>query len=118
MKLVYQADREDEARGIKLMLEANGIPAALTGEFMFSVMSVGIPKVVGVWVYLDSQADEAERLIQDPEYEVTQPVDVEDFYRFSDSSEVKERVLSQMLKVTVMAVAGLLLFIWFLAAML
>jgi len=118
MKLVYEADREEDAREIKVLLEANGIPAALSGEFTFGVMSIGIPKVVGIWVYLDSQADEAERLIQNPEYEVTQAVDVEDFYRFSDSSEVKEKVLSQMLKTTALALAGLLLFIWFLAVML
>ena len=117
MKLVYEADREEQAREIKVLLEANGIPAALSGEFTFGVMSIGIPKVIGVWVYLDSQADEAERLIRNPEYEVTRPVDVEDFYRFSDSSEVKERVLSQMLKGTVLALVGLLLFIWLLAIM-
>lgn len=100
-----------------MLLEANGIPAALSGEFTFGVMSIGIPRVVGVWVYLDHQFDDAERLIKNPEYEVTQRVDVEDFYRFSDSSEVKEKVLSQMLKTTALALAGLLFFIWFLAIM-
>jgi len=110
LKLVYQADREDEARGIKLMLEANGIPAALTGEFMFSVMSVGIPKVVGVWVYLDSQADDARRLLDDPDHVVTEPVDVAEFYRLSEDA-ARQAMLNRMLRFVLWALGGMLVLI-------
>lgn len=115
MKLVYQADREDEARGIKLMLEANGIPAALTGEFMVSVMSVGIPKVVGVWVYLDRQAEDARRLLDDPAHVVAEPVDVAEFYRLSEDA-ARQAMLNRMLRFVLWALGGMLaliaLLIW------
>jgi hypothetical protein len=107
MKLVYQADREDEARGIKIMLEANGIPAALTGEFMFGVMSVGIPQVVGVWVYLDRQAEDARRLLEDPEHMVTDPVDVAEFYRISEDA-ARQAMLNRMLRFVLWTLMGML----------
>lgn len=118
MKLVFEADTREEAAVIRAMLEANGIPAALSGEFTFGVLSIGIPKVIGVWVYLDHQADEANNLIQNPEYEVVEPVDVEEFYRLSESGDVRQSALSQMLKGTALALVALLLFIWMLAIML
>ncbi len=34
---------------------------------------------IGVWVYLDSQLEEAKKLINDPDYEVRCPVDMEQF---------------------------------------
>ena len=115
MKLVFQANREEDAREIKVLLEANGIPAALSGEFTFGALNIGIPRVIGVWVYLDRQAPEAERLIENPEYEVSDPVDVEEFYRLSESEAVKQAVLTRMLKVTALAFVGLLLLVWLLA---
>lgn len=115
MRLVHQADREDEARGIWLMREANGIPAALTGEFMVGVMRFGIPKVVGVWVYLDSQAEDARRLLADPDHVVAEPVDVAEFYRLSEDA-ARQAMLNRMLRFVLWALDGMLalivLLIW------
>lgn len=46
-----------------------------------------VPRVLlepGLWVYIDEQQGEAKRLIDNPDYEVRNPVDVENFHAMAD----------------------------------
>ena len=73
---------------LKDLLEANGIPATVKGENTARTVSPYLMTEPSLWVYLDDQEAEAERLILDPSYEVENKVDVDEFYRLT--SEVSE----------------------------
>ena len=73
---------------LKDLLEANGIPAVIKGENTARVISPFLMTEPTLWVYLDEQYFEAEKLILDPNYEVENKVDVNEFY--SVTREVSE----------------------------
>ncbi len=73
---------------LKDLLEANGIPAIVKGENTARMVSPFLMTEPSLWVYLDEQGAEAEKLILDPTYEVENKVDVDEFYRLT--SEVSE----------------------------
>ncbi len=73
---------------LKDLLEANGIPAVIKGENTARMVSPFLMTEPSLWVYLDEQEAEAEKLILDPNYEVENRVDVDEFYRLT--SEVSE----------------------------
>ena len=73
---------------LKDLLEANGIPAVIKGENTARMISPFLMTEPSLWVYLDDQEDEAQKLILDPDYEVQSKVDVDEFYRLT--SEVSE----------------------------
>ena len=70
------------------LLEANGIPAIVKGGDTARMVSPFLMTEPSLWVYLDEQEAEADKLILDPTYEVENKVDVDEFYRLT--SEVSE----------------------------
>lgn len=72
----------------KNLLEANGIPAIVKGENTARMVSPFLMTEPSLWVYLDEQEAEAQKLILDPSYEVENKIDVAEFYRLT--SEVSE----------------------------
>lgn len=117
MKLIHQARDKPEAEQIRYLLESRGIPAFVSNTPRVSIRKA-LHQSPSVWVYLDSQVEDATRLLADPEHEVGNSVDVEQFYAVMNSREAKDTasrfLLSIMLKVLAVAVA-LLVLIWFLA---
>ena len=73
---------------LKDLLEANGIPAVIKGENTARMISPFLMTEPSLWVYLDEQQIEAEKLILDPNYEVENKIDVNEFY--SVTREVSE----------------------------
>jgi hypothetical protein len=73
---------------LKNLLEANGIPAVVKGENTARMVSPFLMTEPSLWVYLDDQEAEAEKLILDPSYEVENKIDVAEFYHLTrDVSE-------------------------------
>ena len=68
---------------LKDLLEANGIPAVVKGENTARMVSPFLMTEPSLWVYLDEQVAEAEKLILDPSYEVENRIDVDEFYRLT-----------------------------------
>ena len=73
---------------LKDLLEANGIPAVIKGQDTARMISPFLLTEPSLWVYLDEQQIEAERLILDPNYEVEYKIDVNEFY--SVTREISE----------------------------
>lgn len=118
MKQIHQARDKSEAEQLKYLLESRGIPAFISNTPRVSFRKA-LHQAPTVWVYLDFQAGDAARLVTDPEHEIDQAVDVEEFYALMNSPEAKDTasrfLLSMMLKVLA-AAAVLLILIWVLSA--
>jgi hypothetical protein len=81
---------------MKGLLEANGIPAVIQGDNMARMFTPLLVKP-GLWVYLDSQAGEARALLEDPEYEVVERVDVAAFHAAGEESAEGRSMLNRAL---------------------
>ena len=83
---------------LKDLLEANGIPAVVQGDNTARMVSPFLVTEPSLWVYLEEQAAEAEKLILDPDYEVENGVDVDEFYRVTqDVSENPKQLYTTLL---------------------
>jgi hypothetical protein len=80
MKLVKKGADASHLHILKDLLESNGIPAFINGENTARVMTPFIMTEPGLWIYLDEQFDEALKLLKDPDYEVRNRVNMEQFY--------------------------------------
>ena len=88
MKFLTKSTDISHLQGLKILLEANGIPAVVKGENTARMVSPFLMTEPSLWVYLDEQQFEAEKLILDPDYEVENKIDVHEFY--SVTREVSE----------------------------
>ena len=78
MKPVYTADSPARAYIVKNFLEANGIPATVTGEMLFPLrgeISFSDDSLPQVWVTNDEDALRARQLIEDRESLTESPDD-------------------------------------------
>ena len=88
MRLLTKNTDLNYLREQQRLLEANGIPAVVKGEHTAGMVTPFLMTEPSLWVYLDEQWPEAEKLILDPDYEVQGGVDVEEFYHLtSDIAE-------------------------------
>jgi hypothetical protein len=78
-------------------LETNGIPALINGENTARMITPFLMTEPSLWVYLDEQRDEALRLIEDPDYEVVNKVDMIEFYKVADTITDKPESLNTAL---------------------
>jgi hypothetical protein len=88
MKLVTKSTDIIRLHLLKDLLEANGIPAVVKGENTARMISPFLMTEPGLWVFLDEQLIEAEKVILDPNHEVENKIDVNEFY--SATREVSE----------------------------
>ena len=82
---------------LKDLLETNGIPALINGENTARIITPFLMTEPSLWVYLDEQRDEALRLIEDPDYEVVNKVDMIEFYKVADTVTDKPESLNTAL---------------------
>jgi hypothetical protein len=108
MKLLVKLHDEDELSRVLGLLRAKGIPGFVQGSGVRG-------SVVGhVFVVLDRQLGDAQHLLVDPDHEVSEPVDVEDFER-SLASHDSTPILIGAAIVLVAVIAALVLMGWWLA---
>lgn len=113
MKLVLQHPDSHYLHDLVRLLENNGIPATLSGEHTARMIVPRILLEPGLWVCIAGQLEEAKRLIDDPDYEVMNPVDIESFHAMADGIRKDPAYLNRALlhmagiMLAVMALTGL-----------
>lgn len=88
MRLLTKSPDLSYLYNLKELLEANGIPATITGDNTARIMPPISVTEPSLWVYLDEQYPEADKLILEPGYEVKHKADVADFY--NSANEISE----------------------------
>lgn len=79
MKLILEDNDTFYLRSLKNLLESNGIPALINGTHSVRVVTPFLINQQSLWVYFDNQLEEAIKLIDNPEYEVKNKVDITEF---------------------------------------
>ena len=97
MKRVIKSIDASQLHVLKDLLETNGIPALINGENTARIITPFLMTEPSLWVYLDEQRDEALRLIEDPDYEVVNKVDMIEFYKIADTVTDKPESLNTAL---------------------
>ena len=97
MKRVIKSIDASQLHVLKDLLETNGIPALINGENTARIITPFLMTEPSLWVYLDEQRDEALRLIEDPDYEVVNKVDMIEFYKVADTVTDKPESLNTAL---------------------
>jgi hypothetical protein len=114
MKLLIKDRDSTYLQTLKMLLERNGIPAFISGENTARMITPYLFTEPGLWIYLDEQETEALKLIDDPDYEVINRVDVSAFHDSSrdvdEQSEPFTNLLVTILGWAVLVIAGMLLF--------
>ena len=97
MKLLTKDPDVNQLHILKNLLEANGIPAVVHGDNTARMVTPFLMTEPSLWVYLDEQYADAEKLILDPNHEVKNKVDVEEFYDVASEVSENPRPLNNML---------------------
>jgi len=97
MRLIAQINDPDERGRVRTLLEDNGIP-------VFQQQGYRDPGAKATFVCIDSQYDDAIALLANPNHEVRDPVDVQEFHRRADTSGSP-----QLLKAALLVLLGVLL---------
>ncbi|MDB4409760.1 DUF2007 domain-containing protein [Gammaproteobacteria bacterium] len=97
MKLVMKSVDASRLHVLKDLLETNGIPALINGENTARIITPFLMTEPALWVYLDEQLEEALQLIRDPDYEVVNKVDMDEFNSIADSITDKPESLNKAL---------------------
>lgn len=110
MKLVLRSLDVNYLNSQKILLESNGIPAFVSGENTARTLTPIISEP-GLWVFLDEHEGEALQLLDDPDYEVINKVDVSDFdalkEEVSEESGAYRNLLGTVVGWAVVVILGL-----------
>ena len=79
MKLILEDNDIFYLQALKNLLESNGIPVAINGAHSVRVVTPFLINQQSLWVYVDNQLEEAIKLIDNPEYEVKNKVNITEF---------------------------------------
>jgi hypothetical protein len=91
MKLLFSTLDMNRAMDAKLLLEQKGIPVFLSNKHQYHIRR-SIPNLVGVWLYINNQKADAIKILKNPDYQASQPVDVKTFYNsLEEGIEAKTR---------------------------
>ncbi len=96
MKLIISDADNNELEAMKTLLEENGIPAFINGKNTSRIMPFIISKA-SLWVHLSEQATEALSLINNPEYDVKNKVDMNEYYKIKNEFKNNPKHLSNAL---------------------
>jgi hypothetical protein len=107
--------RHGELIALRDLLEANGIPAVIQADDTGRMITPLLTRGQTLWVYIDSQADEARALLENPGHVVANPVDVDNFYETTrdirDDLSVMNRVMIHLGLLVVLILLFMLLMI-------
>lgn len=96
MKLLRETRDKNELDGIRALLESRGIPVHVGEEHQHHLGGHAMPFLrYRLHVVLDSQYDDALKLLEDENHEVAEPVDIKAFRDFEEQArpEVMNRIL-------------------------
>jgi hypothetical protein len=117
MKLLTKSTDINHLYILKDLLEANGIPAMLKGENTARMITPFLMTEPSLWVYLDDQLDEAEALILDPDYEVENGIDMNEFHNAtreisSNPKQLNEALINLAVRFSAILFVLFLLIMW------
>ena len=118
MKLVHKTNDINAANDILHLLESNGIPSMLSENSMAN-RGTHIPNGNEIRIHLSHQFEDAKNLIENPEYEVKNPVNMELFYKQMSSNAEKEAlnmIYKKIIKLTLILLSGAVLLVYFVAS--
>lgn len=99
MKLIRQTKDKNELDHLRTLLESRGIPVHVGEEHQHHLGGHAMPFLrYRLHVVLDSQYDDAVKLLEDENHEVTDPVDLKAFRDYEEQirPEVMNRILVWM----------------------
>lgn len=97
MKLVIKNTDTFYLHSLKDLLEANGIPAMVQGENTARMVTPFMLTEPSLWVYFDQQQVEAMKLIDNPEYEVENKIDIDEFYNEKNKLNPNDALIHSVL---------------------
>lgn len=99
MKLLRETKDKNELDHIRTLLESRGIPVHVGEEHQHHLGGHAMPFLrYRLHVILDSQYDDALKLLEDENHEVAEPVDIKAFRDYEEQArpEVMNRILGWM----------------------
>ncbi|MET0064751.1 MAG: DUF2007 domain-containing protein [Candidatus Thiodiazotropha sp.] len=113
MKLVTKNNDTNTLYTLKGLLEENGIPAFVTDEHAVRMVNPILFSGASLWVYVNEQWEDAMVLLEHPDHEVANPLDVDRFYATlqADETPLRNKALLRLFGVVLMWVLGLLLLV-------
>jgi len=101
MELVYQSADQIEVNNIKSLLEDNGIPSFITNENTNNLRRHSFTGM-GVFIHINTQREEAIKLINNPNHIVKNKVDIIKYYEHINNtvnqSEVNNFIINKLVK--------------------
>ncbi len=120
MKRVTKNNDTNALYALKGLLEERGIPAFVSDEHTVRMVNPILFSGASLWVYVDEQWADAMALLENPDHEVTDPLDVDRFYATlqADNAPVLNKALLRLFGVVLVWVLGLFLLVMLLDRML
>ncbi|MET0009842.1 MAG: DUF2007 domain-containing protein [Candidatus Thiodiazotropha sp. 6PLUC4] len=109
MKLLTRSNDTEYLNELKARLESNGIPAVVQGEDTARMLIPRFGFQPTLWVYVDEQFQEALQLIDNPDYKVKAPIDLEAFRKIEPDESEKRAQLNAALLHLMLYLGGVML---------
>lgn len=117
MKFLLKTKEKNELDRIRMLLESRGIPVHVDGENEHRLGGHAMPFIgYRLNVVIDSQYEDALKLLEDENHEVANPVDMEEFRDYQEQAgpAVMNRILGWMV-LAIIALSGVLFMLYQLA---
>ena len=109
MELFFETDDLNEINEIKVLLESNGIPIFIGNENTArNLQYLGPNAKLTLWLLLKEQLEDARLLMQDPDHEVKNQVNISEFYSSleSHSKESAKIFMDRFMLIAVLTAIG------------
>jgi hypothetical protein len=100
----------------ELLLAGSGIPTFISSKNSGPALGFVLANKYTLWVCLENQYEDAVNLLKNPDHVVKNPVDVDDYHRFVESSsrESANRFYDHFMLIFVISlIAGFSVFVYF-----
>lgn len=113
MRLLFESESQDELARAKELLEENGIPVFISSEETYRMRPSAVLYKKGLWICLEGQFSDALKLLKNPNHEVAQPVDVEEFHHSLEEAQKEplrglglngDRILNVVMSIVIVAI--------------
>lgn len=105
MRVLAHFHSDDAAYKTQQRLEKAGVPVIV--EFRHTLMSKGLGSPYTLSVALDEQYNDAVQLISNPNHLVANPIDVENFKRYTENGQAHSLVIPKILNTGLLLALGL-----------
>ncbi|MEJ1297225.1 MAG: hypothetical protein RPU64_16995 [Candidatus Sedimenticola sp. (ex Thyasira tokunagai)] len=109
MKMLTRDSDTHYLNDLRWRLERNGIPAVVQGEDTARMIIPRFGFQPTLWVYFDEQYHEAVQLIENPEYIVKAPIDMDEFKKMQPRGHQKRNELNAALIHLLLYIGAILL---------